>query len=288
MITVYEPTNKLKNYILHYFVIDWKTKSTKKDFKQLCLPTGCSFIGFHIKGRMQVAIDNYSIRTNQNYVNAQTTRPYYMIADNDLYIIVICLKPTALHHLFNVDVSPMVNEQGNIYSLFGDKINVLEKELKKTKSTKKQIQLIEKILIEQQNKSMTKPNFIDIAIDLIIKNEGCISISELIRKIGVSERYFQKKFKEMVGIKPSIYINIVRFNFIFSRLREYELQNSKTLASLFDFYDAAHYSKSFKAIFGKSPSDFDVNKHPFLKYTAVENSLWLYPFQQISSKEKIV
>ncbi len=283
MLTTFRPSEALSNYVLHYFTLDWKKPNGQSKVKQLCLPTGCSVLGFHLKGRMKVDIDNRIIETKKHYVIAQTTRPFFMIADEDLYVLVVCLKPTALFHLLGIDLQPLVNEGGDIFSLFGERMKTLEKELEKSNDIQHQIKLLETLLLNQLSIHASKPNFIDISVDLIIENKGCISVKGLIDKLGVSERYFQRKFKMMVGISPSTYINIIRYNFIFAALNHNSLDDWKNATAQFNFYDGPHFSHSFKNLFGKSPSDFDINEHPFLKISAVENSLWLFPFKHSSS-----
>ncbi len=280
MITTFEPIDKLKKYVLHFFILDWKKLDDNNSISQLCLPTGCSFMGFHLKGRMKISIDNLLIETKYNYINAQTTRPYYMIADDDLSAVVICLKPKAIYHLFEADLQPIVDNGGDLYSFFGEHLRDVENSLQSSITAIQKIKILEELLLNQLSKSCPKFNFIDIALDIIIQRRGCVTIKELINILDVSERYFQRQFKLMVGIKPSLYINIIRYNFIFASLNHTDIKDCKTISALFNFYDVPHFSKSFKFLFGKSPSDFDIEKHTFLKFSAVDNSLWLFPFQK--------
>ncbi|QTY28210.1 helix-turn-helix domain-containing protein [Flavobacterium sp. CS20] len=241
-------------------------------------------MGFQIEGRMQVQMGPYIYDTEKYYVNAQTTIPYYMCSSDDcLKVVVACLRPTALYHLFKINVSKIINTGANPKHLFQDRLSQSRQHLLIQNTTEDNIQLLNSIFMEQFNKAKPHFNFIDATIDFIIKNRGEIKIDELVLKLNVSKRYFQKKFKEMIGIQPSLYIKIIRYNFIFSSLTDESLYYKSTSASLY-FYDSAHYSKDFKDYFGLPPSKFDPEQHVFLKLTAIEKAVWVNAFQSLSAK----
>ncbi len=280
----FKPHPKLRDFILFYFEINWKKKSQNDMIKYLSLPTGCSFIGFQIKGNMKVQIDDYIYHTKEFYVNAQTTSPYYMLSsDNHLNVLVVCLKPTALYHLFQLDISKIVNTGINPKKLFYNELNNFPEQLQKKHAIEDKIRYLDIIFMEQLNSVKPNFNFIDIAINLIINKKGVITVEEIIAKLNVSKRYFQKKFKEIVGIKPSLYAKIIRYNFIFASFKEVESGDCKSVASLFNFYDSPHYSKSFKNYLGMSPSEFKLDEYPFVKLTSIELAVWTNTFQSLST-----
>lgn len=283
MFRKFEPNPVLKKFILFYFELDWKMQSPEKEINYLCLPTGCSFIGFQKKGRIQAIIDDHIYKTEEFYVNVQTTIPYQLYSsDSHLRVIVVCLKPTALYHLFRTDVSKIINTGANPQNLFKSKLREFTSQFENEHSMKSLVKLLDKTFINQLKHVNPKFNFIDIAVDIILKSEGVISIDELIIKLKVSKRYFQKKFKEMVGITPSLYIKIIRYNFIFSSFSESDAQFNSSNASLY-FYDSAHYSKSFKKFLGMSPSEFERSQYPFIELTAIEKAVWIHPFDELSA-----
>jgi len=284
MFRTFEPHSKLKDLILFYFELDWKKTASDDVINFLSLPTGCSFMGFQKKGRMKVKIDDLVYNTESNYVNAQTTIPYRMCSsDTHLNVLVACMKPTALYHLFQIDVAKIVNTGANPKHLFSDGLSEFSLKYNKEENTvEARIDLLDAIFIKQLLNVTPAFNFIDIAIDLIMKKKGKLSVDDLIHKLNVSKRYFQKKFKEMIGISPLLYLKIIRYNFIFSSFKEKGAQYNSSSALLY-FYDSAHYSKSFKEYLGMSPSDFDTTQYPFVQLTNIEQAVWINAFQALSS-----
>ncbi len=283
MFKKFEPYDRLKDYILFYFEIDWKKSVSGDIIKYLCIPTGCSFMGFQKKGRMKVQMDDSIYNTEKYYVNAQTTVPYFMCSDDPcLNVMVACLKPTALFHLFNLDVSKIVNTGVNPKNLLKG-FDLSKEALLMHSTAKENVDMLDKLFLNQLETVTSVPNFIDRAIQLILESQGTITIQELVDKIRVSKRYFQKKFKEIVGIQPSLYIKIIRYNFIFATFNEDDINDCKSTTALFNFYDSAHYSNSFKRYLGLPPSEFNPDDFPFVKLTSIEQAVWINAFRSLSA-----
>jgi AraC-like DNA-binding protein len=282
MFRKFKPHPMLKDFILFYFELDWKNKSLNDTISYLSIPTGCSFIGFQKEGRMKVKINDFLYNTEKYYVNAQTTVPYQMCSsDHHLNVLVACLKPTAIYHLFQMDASKIVNTGVNPKHLFKADFAHFSDAFEKKNTVEERMDLINSIFIRQLDCVTPAFNFIDTAIDLILKKEGKVRVEELIHKLNVSKRYFQKKFKKMVGIPPLLYIKIIRYNFVFSSFKEKGTHYNASSASLY-FYDSAHYSKSFKDYMGMSPSEFDTAQYPFIKLSAIDQAIWVNSFRALS------
>ncbi|WP_165805952.1 helix-turn-helix domain-containing protein [Marixanthomonas spongiae] len=283
MFKTFEAHPRLQAFILFYFELNWQKKQPNETIKHLSLPTGCSFMGFQSSGNMQIKIDEYTYTTERFYVNAQTTLPYYMCySGNHLKAVVACLKPTALYHLFKIDVSTLINTGANPVSLFKGRLGASFQARFKTNTTAENIRELDALFIAQLNEVTPRFNFVDTTIDIIVQSKGEIKLKELIQKLQVSKRYFQKKFKAMVGIPPSVYMKIIRYNFIFSSLKEEELHYTSTSAPFY-FYDSAHYSNDFKKYMGICPSQFNPEHYPFLKLTAIEKAVWINAFQSLAT-----
>mgnify|MGYP001381489263 CR=1 FL=1 len=103
------------------------------------------------------------------------------------------------------------------------------------------------------------------AIQLIYRNKGCISPKQLCEQLHINERYLQREFHAHIGIPPSTYLNIIRFNNIFTELSlAKEKQNLETLAMLFNYYDISHFNKEYKRYFNMAPSRFLIEEFKLL------------------------
>lgn len=76
----------------------------------------------------------------------------------------------------------------------------------------------------------------------------------LSKSYGLSERYIEKLFVDMVGITPSAFFSVYRFN----RSLNLVLSSGLKLTSIaYDcgYYDQAHFIKEFKKFTGITPFD---------------------------------
>nr|WP_321413714.1 AraC family transcriptional regulator [uncultured Allomuricauda sp.] len=90
------------------------------------------------------------------------------------------------------------------------------------------------------------------AIDLIEKEKGDISISSLSDTVGVSTRTLRNHFYKSVGCSPKDYITLVKL-----RWAVYQMNHSSdsltTISYVQNFADQAHFTHTFKNIYGDNP-----------------------------------
>lgn len=104
------------------------------------------------------------------------------------------------------------------------------------------------------------------ALQVIYQRKGCISVKELCEKLHINERYLQREFRKNIGIPPSAYLQILRFNNVFATLSTAsEKQKIEGLAMLFNYYDLSHFNKDYKKYFGITPSKLLLHRFQLLE-----------------------
>ena len=81
-------------------------------------------------------------------------------------------------------------------------------------------------------------------------------VDELAVQVGLSERALQRLFGDYVGVPPKWVIRRFRLHDAASRLANAEELNLTHLAQELGYADQAHFTRDFKAIVGRSPSDY--------------------------------
>ena len=96
---------------------------------------------------------------------------------------------------------------------------------------------------------------------------GDITIKALSAEVGCSARYLQKLFKKGLGLTPKKFADIIRLRSIVDKIaRSGEGRSDFTgLAIANSFYDQAHFTNAFHAMFKTTPKQFD-GKAYFLSY----------------------
>lgn len=266
MLKIIPPAKELSPFVAYYYIARLDQGTNGSPVKELCLPSGYAFMGFQTLGRCKYIFKGHNIVPERFYTSGQLTQKYFVFSDDPAIAIVgVAFKPTGLWHLFGLELSSLVDKVMPTTQLFDDALEEFTKRFDAADSPHVRKEYVEKLLMDQKEKVSPSLNLIDIAVKEIHENQGCRLLKDIAAKLNVSDRYFQKMFKTMVGIVPSVYSRIVRFNYLFSEMQSDGPQDYKSLAALFNYYDFPHFSKDFKRYCGESPSKFHVDKFHFLK-----------------------
>ena len=276
MFTTYPVTKKLQPYVSFYYDLNWERKDYENDIRETVLPSGKGFMVFQYKGRFRGMMDNEEQFVPKYYTIGQQTKTYTLFSDHETNSLTgVAFKPTGLYHMFGQNMALLANSTMDSKTVLGSDLTHFEISYEKESRTEMKVNMVEGLLLNQLEDKKYVPSFIDISIDMMNRSLGCEPITKITKKLNVSERYFQKKFKEMVGITPSEYNRIVRFNNLFSQFDAEDQNNYKTLVALFNYYDLAHFSKDFKKYCGETPKKFHLDKFKFVKEAFIKNPIFL-------------
>ena len=266
MLEIIPPVKALSPFVAYYYIARLDQGADGSLIKELCLPSGYAFMGFQTLGKCYYNFKDQTVVPERFYTSGQLTQKYYVLTDDPAIAIVgVAFKPTGLWHLFGLDLYSMVDNVVRSKSLFEDGLVAFTEDFDAQQSDRSKKDCIESLLLTQMAIAVPRLNMIDSAVDLIHNNHGCLPIKDVSAKLRISLRYFQKRFKAMVGIVPSVYSRIIRFNYLFAEMDPTGPKDFKSLAALFKYYDFPHFSKDFKKYCGESPSKFHIDKFRFLK-----------------------
>jgi len=276
MYTLFPVTKRLQPYISFFYEMKWESKAYDNGISEVILPSGKAFMVFQYAGRFRGTIHNQECYVPKYYTIGQQTSNYTIFSNHKtMGLIGAAFKPTALHKFFDIDVSYLTDIPTDTTSLLSNKMQPIKKLFEAEKESVNRVKLIEHLLLDRLGDKKFHNNFIDVSIDMMNTSLGCAPISSIIKKLNVSERYFQKKFKLTVGITPSAYNRIIRFNNMFSNLDSQNENDYRTLSALFNYYDASHFSKDFKKYCGEKPKQFHLDRFDFIKEAFVKNPIFL-------------
>ncbi len=276
MFALHPVCEKLQPYVSFFYEIKWKSKHYDNGIREVVLPSGKAFVVFQYEGRFRGTIFNEERLVPKFYTIGQQSTNYIIFSDfKTMGLIGVAFKPTGLKHLFDVDIPSLTNTPVDSALLFGEDLQTFEIAFDAERQTKNRLALIERLLLDKLGDNIFKNTFIDVSIDLMNESLGCAPISTITKKLNVSERYFQKKFKHMVGVSPSVYNRIIRFNHLFSEFDVHDKNNYPILSALYNYYDLSHFRKDFKKYCGEIPKKFHLEKFNFIREAFVKNPIFL-------------
>lgn len=94
------------------------------------------------------------------------------------------------------------------------------------------------------------------ALQRIIQSQGNISMKDLRQELQVSERTLERRFQEGVGLSPTLFGRICRFQSSLNQLRRQSYDKLSDIAFEQEYADQSHFIRNFKEFTGLTPFQF--------------------------------
>ena len=117
--------------------------------------------------------------------------------------------------------------------------------------------LLERFLLDQITRPLPRHPAVAFALKEFQANvPGLSTVSEVVDRVGLSQRRFIEVFRDQVGLTPKVYYRLRRFQQALRRLESSHRDGLAGLALDCGYYDQAHFNHEFKAFSGLSPTTF--------------------------------
>lgn len=174
---------------------------------------------------------------------------------HDHLMIKIGFQPGALHRLLGEPMYKMLpyrNYDGEV--VFGYNVKHVTDALANAASFEQMKTIADDFIFSLLSK-FRKPVAIDAVIPDIIKYGGVIKIDELVKRAFMSNRQFERTFKDRMGVSPKFYSRLVRFGKAWL-LKENKSQLTWTdVAYECNYFDQMHLIRDFKAFANANPKE---------------------------------
>jgi AraC-like DNA-binding protein len=249
MFTQYLPCNILKPFIKNYTVVT----IDKEINNEIFYPSG--YIDFVVKisdGNAATIISGRHRDTPAFELLGHLTVPARLNATKGASVLIVRMFPYACSIFFRNPISDFTNSATNIADVYVKEIRDLYELTMSTDSILEKINLLESFFIQKlQEKQYKKVQQLSL-ICRHIMNEH-FDLENLSSSTGLSKRYIQKQFYEMVGLTPGAFHASYRFNKSLQQVLSTDVSLT-SIAYECGFYDQAHFIKEFKKFTGILPS----------------------------------
>jgi len=99
-------------------------------------------------------------------------------------------------------------------------------------------------------------DFVNSVVECVAADRTITRVDMLAKTLGWGERALQRLFSDYVGVSPKWVIRRSRLHDAASRLADDEDVNLTHLAQDLGYSDQAHFTRDFKTIVGRAPSDY--------------------------------
>lgn len=253
---------------------------------ELLMPSGTGILAFQTHGRYDVeAWPFYKGALPKSYFIGQQTISYRLrVQKTNADIFGVAIRPSTLWKLTGIPAYRFTNQPTDPKSIFDTKFHLLLDRVSESTHFESRCEAASSFLASALRDHLEGKTLVDYALELIFGKKGCLSTRLLCKELHVSERHLQHLFRQQVGVSPLQYARITRFNAIFVEFTQSETPRDLAfLTSFYNYYDASHFFKDFKAFSGEAPSQFHLEKFSLLK-ELVERVPYLTQVQYPQSK----
>jgi len=210
----------------------------------------------HLNGRSP--IDNmttssgYRVDTPTLFVYGQMTERSTMSYKKEPFTATtIFLKPHALQALLGVNASALTNHLVELGEFSAGDLNT---QLFEAKNEQMRLTLLTNFLASKLRQATTRDRLIEESLRIIHNNVGRATVKYLLECLNISERQFEKRFSQTVGLSPQFYIRVKRFTEAIRLMKTGHYERLTDVAHALNFYDQSHFVKDIKAFSGITPT----------------------------------
>jgi AraC-like DNA-binding protein len=164
----------------------------------------------------------------------------------------IVLKPHALQTLLGINASVLTNSLVELAEFSAGDLNM---QLLEAHNEQEQLTLLTNFLVAKHKQAPTRDRLVEESLRLIHNNIGSISVKYLLEHLNISERQFEKRFSQVIGLPPQFYIRVKRFNEAIRLMQTRPFEKLTDVAHNLNFYDQSHFIRDIKAFSGITPKN---------------------------------
>lgn len=250
------PPATLKSYVRFFWVLE----SSKQSYMHQSIADVSPELIFHYRGKFNELMNSGAHQPSfLSGIHAQTSMVRRFYIEESFGIFGVYLFPYALPLLFGIPSCEITDQQADLNGLLGKEGSILEEKMMLAGSNDQRVHIMISYL-ENKLKKARPSTVLSSAVDYILQTKGLVKVKEVAERFNLSERQFERKFKEVSGFAPKLFSRIVRFN---SAFKEYNTTSPKTLTEIAHecgYYNQSHFVHDFKRFSGMNPKVFFAGK----------------------------
>jgi AraC-like DNA-binding protein len=171
-------------------------------------------------------------------------------AQGSYAVIQVILKPHALNTLFGINALALKDCTVELNEFSSEDIN---EQLLNVTTAQEQIDLLTSFLLAKFKQAKARDILVEESLRLIYAGAGRVTVKSLLQHLNISERQFERRFCQTVGISPAAYIRVKRFNEAIRLIKSGKYKTLTDVAYALDFHDQSHFIRDVKAFTGITP-----------------------------------
>lgn len=256
---VHPPPEPLKDYVEHLWIIAVNGEESPDLTLKFFVTCAPCIVFQHHNGRSAIArrIPGFGGEVcNRNhptsFIRGPISRPFQCVTEGTAIAIGVELKPQALNTLFQIDAAELTD---GIVTLDAFAMENLNEQMLNADSERDQIALVTRFLRKRASGSPRTDSLVAESLRLIHGNTGSIHVRDLLKRLNVSERQFERRFSRAVGVPASLYLRIMRFQQAVRLMKAGRAERLSEIAYDLGYTDQSHFIKDTREFSGYTPKN---------------------------------
>jgi AraC-like DNA-binding protein len=182
----------------------------------------------------------------------------------------VIFKPHALKTLLGINASLLSNGWTELHEFWAED---LESQLIEAKNEREWVTLLTSFLLAKFKQAKPRDPLVEESLRLIHQNIGALHVKDLLDSLHISERQFERRFAQTVGLSPHVYIRIKRFNEAIRLIKTRQFERLTDVACALSFSDQSHFIRDIKAFSDMTPKSLSQKLDDFYHDQAGYSSL---------------
>lgn len=212
-------------------------------------------LAFQYEGRMLLHYANHEHRTYRSEFQGQMSSFYRIVAHENVGVFGAYFHPHVIPSLFGMPAHLLTNNNYEIGELLGTEGKELEEKIILSKNAANRVAILSEYIEKKMLCSSIATRGMIAATGDILSQRGIVDIPHLASRYALSQRQFERKFKEATGFSPKMFARIVRFE---ECIRKAALENLSLTEVTFalGYYDQSHMIRDFREFSGQNPRHY--------------------------------
>lgn len=245
------PPPHLAHVIRFFWVLEGDAGYTHYNMADACVE-----LVFHYRGLFDEIADNGD--TGKSFTagvqGATHTLRRYTI-DAGFSIFGVYFYPQAVPLLFTISAADLVNTTAELRYLLKGEGSILEEKIMLAKNNRERCDILCRFTEQRLAASRVADLPVFAAIRDIIHHRPSMNIQSLSQAYYLSERQFERQFKQYAGLSPKLFSRIVRFQSA-TAFYNRQVMSLGRLALECGYYDQSHFISDFRTFSGMHPKQY--------------------------------